>query len=307
VREVVDPSLPQLICAIETGGTKTVCALGTSWGDIRDSEKLVVPTTTPGETITGVLDWMEEKRGASAIAAIGVASFGPIDFATQAISLSTPKVPWRGVSWPAAIRERFGDVRVSLDTDTNGAGIAESRWGASRGVQVSVYVTVGTGIGGALIVDGTPVHGLQHPEFGHMFVPRVAGDDFEGACLSHRNCLEGMASGIAIERRWGVEASLLPANHPAWDLESNYLALALANIIAICSPESIVVGGGVLSADGLIEKVRELTRRYLAGYFSSPELDEGMDHFVVPPSLGHNAGVIGAFALGLDALSRSEC
>jgi fructokinase len=305
VKDVVEGSSETLIGAIETGGTKTVCALGRTWSEIRDSEKFTIPTTSPHDTATRVLNWMEERRGSSVIGAIGIASFGPLDFDSQTISLSTPKVAWRGASWPQAIRERFGDMVVSIDTDTDGAGIAESRWGASRGTLVSAYVTVGTGIGGALIIDTKPVHGLQHPEFGHMFVPRMAGDIFTGTCLSHGDCLEGMASGVAIETRWGTKAPLLPADHPAWELESDYLALAVANIIALSSPQSIVLGGGIMSVDGLIEKVREKTRHYLGGYFSAQVLDGDMTSFIVRPGLGSSSGVIGAFAIGLDALSRT--
>ncbi len=184
---------------------------------------------------------------------------------------------------------------------SNAAGIAEWRWGASRGCEVSVYITVGTGIGGALVVGGRPLHGLQHPEFGHMVVPRVAGDDFSGVCLSHGDCLEGLASGIAIEERWGIDGSQLPTSHPAWELESDYLASAVANVVAIGSPQSVVLGGGVMSVEGLIEKVRAKTRVRLGDYFTSRELHDGMDAFLVLPALGASAGVLGAFALGLDA------
>ena len=293
--------MTKLIAAIEAGGTKTVCALGTSFEQIVDAEKLIVPTTSPRETMTQVLDWIDARRGGAALDAVGVGTFGPVDLATGRIATSTPKIAWRGFSWREAIADRFGDVTVAVDTDVNAAGVAEWRWGASRGREVSVYITVGTGIGGALVVDGRPLHGLQHPEFGHMFVPRAPGDDFSGVCLSHGDCLEGLASGMAIEERWGIEGSQLPLSHPAWELESDYLASAVANVVAIASPQSVVLGGGVMSVEGLIEKVRTKTRARLDDYFTSRELHDGIDNFLVAPALGASSGVLGAFALGLDA------
>jgi fructokinase len=295
-----------LIGAIEAGGTKTVCALGSTFEEIRDAEKLTVPSASPKETMARIFDWFDEQREGAPLDAIGVATFGPVDLAVGRISPTTPKIAWRGFSWRGAIAERYGDVALALDTDVNAAGIAEWRWGASRGREVSVYITVGTGIGGALVVSGQPVHGLEHPEFGHMFVPRVAGDDFSGVCLSHGDCLEGLASGVAIEERWGIEGSQIPNTHAAWELESDYLALAVANVIAIASPQSVVLGGGVMSAEGLIEKVRRKTRERLGDYFVSRELHEGIGAFLVAPASGSSAGVLGAFALGLDAEIRRQ-
>ncbi len=293
--------MSRLIGAIEAGGTKTVCALGTSFEEIVDAEKLSVPSASPRETMTQIFDWIDARRNGATLDAIGVGTFGPVDLATGRISASTPKIAWRGFSWPEAITDRFGGVMVAVDTDVNAAGVAEWRWGASQGCEVSVYITVGTGIGGALVVGGRPLHGLQHPEFGHMFVPRVPGDDFSGVCLSHGDCLEGLASGMAIEERWGIEGSQLPISHPAWELESDYLAFAVANVVAIGSPQSVVLGGGVMSVEGLIEKVREKTRARVSDYFTSRELHDGIDAFLVPPALGSSSGVLGAFALGLDA------
>jgi fructokinase len=295
-----------LIGAIEAGGTKTVCALGSSFEEIAEAEKLIVSSATPNETVTRIFEWFDAQREGAPLDAVGVGTFGPVDLASGHISPSTPKIAWREFSWYEAINARWGHVTVALDTDVNAAGIAEWRWGASRECDVSIYVTVGTGIGGAVVVGGEPVHGLQHPEFGHMFVPRVAGDDFSGVCLSHGDCLEGLAGGVAIEERWGIEGSQLPISHPAWALESEYLASAVANVITITSPQSVVLGGGVMSVEGLMEMVREKTRARLGDYFASPELHEGMDTFLVPPDLGANAGVLGAFALGLDAATRNH-
>lgn len=293
---------PRLIGAIEAGGTKTVCAVGSSWQEVAESEKLFLATETPEVTMRLALDFFLERSRGRRFDAIGVGTFGPVDLATTRISLSTPKVAWRGADWADAITARFGEIAIAFDTDVNAAGLAEWRWGASRNCEVSVYWTIGTGIGGALVVNGRPIHGLQHPEFGHMFVPRVAGDEFVGTCLSHGDCLEGLAAGVAIAQRWGVEGSRLPFDHPAWDLEARYLASAVANVIALSSPQSIVLGGGVMSAPGLLDKVRKQTRELLNGYFSAREVNEGVADFLVAPALGSNAGVIGAFALANDAL-----
>ncbi|MGC2484761.1 MAG: ROK family protein [Acidimicrobiales bacterium] len=293
-----------LIGAIEAGGTKTVAALGSSFEEIAGAHELIVPSTSPRETVNHIFDSFDDQRGGAPLAAIGIGTFGPVDLASGRISMSTPKIAWRGFSWHEAIKERWGDVAVALDTDVNAAGIAEWRWGASRERAVSVYITVGTGIGGALAVGGQPLHGLSHPEFGHMCVPRVRGDDFSGVCLSHGDCLEGLASGVAIEERWGIDGSQLPLSHPAWELESEYLASAVANVVAIGSPQIVVLGGGVMSREGLIEKVRHTTRTRIGDYFTSRELNEDIDSFLVPPALGARAGVLGAFALGLDAASR---
>jgi fructokinase len=161
-----------VIGAIEAGGTKIVCAVGRTWQEVRDGEKFVVPTTTPDETLSQIIGWFAERNREAPLEAMGIASFGPIDFESNRISMSTPKVAWRGVSWKQVVEDNFGGIPIGYDTDTNGAGVAEWRWGAAQGRGVAVYVTVGTGIGGGLIIDGVPVHGLLHPEFGHMTVQR---------------------------------------------------------------------------------------------------------------------------------------
>ena len=211
------------IGAIEAGGTKIVCSVGSNWKEVRDSEKLVVTTRSPHETVPEVLDWFVLRHQEHPLEAIGVASFGPIDISNQMIGVTTPKTAWRGFSWHNAIRDRFGQLPIGFDTDTNAAIIAEWRWGSAIGRNVAIYVTVGTGIGGGLLVEGAPVHGLLHPEIGHMFVPRQEGDEFAGTCPSHGDCLEGLASGPAVSKRWNRPSASLSPNHPAWELESEYL------------------------------------------------------------------------------------
>jgi fructokinase len=286
------------IGAIEAGGTKIVCCVGSTWQEIRDGDKLVVPTASPEETMSVVMDWFVARDAETPLEAIGVASFGPIDFASASIAASTPKEAWRGLSWRRHIGQRLGDVAIRIDTDVNAAGLAEWRWGAAQGRQVAVYVTVGTGIGGALIVNGAPVHGLLHPEMGHMLVPRERGDQFPGTCPTHGDCLEGLASGPAIEQRWNRADRELPREHAAWALESGYLAQALVNIIAITSPEVIVMGGGIMSVEGLLDRVRSRTRDLMGGYIASDALAGRIDDYIVAPGLGIHSGVVGAYALG---------
>jgi len=296
----------KMIGAIEAGGTKIVCAVGSTWEEIRDAERFVVPTTSADETMKEVLEWFSAQNRQTPISAIGVASFGPIDFATQSIAHSTPKIAWRGVSWRKAIDEVLPGIAFGYDTDTNAAGVAEWRWGATQGKKVSVYITIGTGIGGGLIIDGEPVHGLLHPEFGHMIVPRRLDDGFAGTCPNHGGCLEGLACGVAVKQRWHrTGGPQFPADHPAWDLESDYLAAAMVNIIMITSAEKIVLGGGVMAVEGLLEKVQKKTHTLLANYIDRPELTEaGLTDYLVAPGLGNASGAVGAFALGLDALTQ---
>ena len=294
---------PRSVGAIEAGGTTFVCAVGDSWNDVMASEKFVVATTSPEATLGRVLDWLAARHGETPLAAIGVASFGPLDLAKGRIARSTPKIEWRAFDWIDAIAQRFDDLPVALDTDTNGAGLAESRWGASRGKRVSVYVTVGTGIGGAVILNGKPLHGLTHPEMGHMFVPRHPSDTFEGVCPAHGDCLEGLASAPAVATRWNEATRDLPMDHPAWELESYYLAEAVANLTAVLSPEMIVLGGGLMSANGLLDLVREKTRGRANGYYVSDLLNEHISRYLESPGLGEYSGVVGAYALGSDLIT----
>jgi fructokinase len=298
IERVAIPDLTR-IGAIEAGGTKIVCSVGRGWQEIRDGEHFVVKTKSPRETVATVLDWFAMRHREEPLTAFGVASFGPISYATKSVGVTTPKTAWRGFSWQNAIENRFGELPIGFDTDTNAAVLAEWRWGAAKGRNVGVYVTVGTGIGGGLLVNGSPVHGLLHPELGHMFVPRQPGDDFAGVCPVHGDCLEGLASGPAVAQRWGRASAKLYPNHPAWELESDYLSLAMANVITVVSPEVIVLGGGVMAVDGLLEKVRDKTVRRLADYISKDELGSRIGDYLVVPGLGQSSGVIGAYALGL--------
>jgi len=279
---------------VETGGTRVRCAVGTGPDDVR--AETTVPTTTPAETLRRVLEFF---RAHTEITAVGAACFGPIDLDRTSPTFgritTTPKPGWRGADVVGALRAL--SVPVAFDTDVNGAALAEYRWGAGRGVDPFVYVTVGTGIGGGAIVGARPVHGLVHPEMGHVPITRDSADTFAGACPYHRDCLEGLASAVALSQRWGALPETLPAEHEAWRLQARYLALGVAAIAAVLSPPRIVLGGGVMRAAGLLARVRAETLKTLGGYVLAPDL--------VPPALGERAGVLGALALAQATLAEA--
>ncbi len=205
----------------------------------------------------------------------------------MAIITSTPKPGWANVDILGGISRGLG-VKIAFDTDVNGAALGEWRWGAGQGVNSLIYLTVGTGIGGGALVDGRPVHGLVHPEMGHMLIPHDFNmDPFRGACPYHGDCLEGLATGVAMEKRWGVRAEELPPDHPAWALEAEYLASGLVNLILAYSPERIILGGGVMQQPQLFPLIREKVRAKLAGYVASPAILEDIDQYIVPPGLGN--------------------
>jgi fructokinase len=293
-----------VVGGIEAGGTKIVCAVGTGPDDVRAEVR--VPTTTPAETLGRVVAFFREQAAQAPLRGLGVASFGPLDLdprsSTYGFITTTPKPGWRGVDLVGPLRAALG-VPVALDTDVNAAALAEQRWGAGRGLGSLVYVTVGTGIGGGAAIDGRPLHGLLHPEMGHVRVPHDrARDPFAGICPAHGNCWEGLATAPAIAARWGCAPETLPDAHPAWALEAHYLALGIANIVLTLSPERLVLGGGVLARTHLYRLVRSGVSDLLAGYLSSPVLDIGLERYIVPPALGDRAGILGALALARAAV-----
>ncbi len=257
-----------------------------------------MPTTTPAETLGRAADFF--RTHAERVAAIGIASFGPIDLDERSPTFgwvtTTPKPGWARANVVGAFRAL--SVPVAFDTDVNGAALGEHRWGAGHGVDPFVYVTVGTGIGGGAIVNGRPLHGLVHPEMGHLAIPRDPADPFAGACPYHGDCLEGLASAVALRARWGAAPQTLPAGHEAWPLQARYLALGVVAIAAVLSPRRVALGGGVMRAAGLLERVRHEVEARLAGYVRAPEL--------VAPALGERAGVLGGLALAQSALARGS-
>ncbi|MBM3144018.1 MAG: ROK family protein [Chloroflexi bacterium] len=281
---------------IEAGGAKFVCAVGTGPADIRAEARF--PTTTPAETIGRAIAFFEAH---GKLSAIGVGSFGPLDpnpdSPTFGHITTTPKPGWAYTDFLGALRAAY-DVPIGFDTDVNAAALGEHRWGAAQGLDTFIYLTIGTGIGGGAMVEGKLLHGMMHPEMGHIRIPHDREQDpFEGICPFHGDCLEGLASGPAMESRWGARAEDLPEGHPAWELEAVYLAYALVNYITILAPQRIILGGGVMKQEHLFPLARAKTRELLNNYLQLPEILEETDNFIVPPGLGLRAGVLGAIAL----------
>jgi fructokinase len=282
--------------AIEAGGTKFVCAAGTGPQDL---ETVQFPTTTPAETLGRAVEFFQRYRGD--LRAVGIASFGPVDLHPDSLTYghitSTPKSGWRDTDVVGCIGKSLG-VPVGFDTDVNGAALGEARWGAAQGLSDFVYLTVGTGIGGGAVVHGQMLHGLMHPEMGHIRVPHdVAQDPYPGCCPFHSDCLEGLACGPAIQARWGANASELPADHPGLALEARYLALGLTNWVCTLSPQRIVLGGGVMQQGLLFPLIRAELLRLLNGYIQARDITQCSERFVVPAMLGARAGVLGAMVL----------
>jgi fructokinase len=294
--------------AVEAGGTKFVCAVGAG-----KSAELVArqefPTgDDPPECMARVVGWLQAQQAEHGLfAGIGVATFGPVDLNLESPMYghitTTPKPGWAGADLLGPLRRTFADLPLAIDTDVNGAALGECAWGAAQGLTDFIYVTMGTGIGGGGMVGGQLIHGLIHPEMGHVRLPRLTGDDFPGACPYHGDCWEGLCCGPAIEKRVGRPAEDLPADDPAWRITAHYTALALANILFVTSPQRMIVGGSVRKAgrfgqSAFLQVVRERLQEILNHYIVSPAVEaQGIDDFVVPPLLGDDAGICGAIAL----------
>jgi fructokinase len=281
---------------IEAGGTNFVCAVAGDDGELLD--ETTFSTTTPDQTIGRAVEFLQ---GRGNLAAIGISCFGPVDLdpdsPTYGSITTTPKPGWANTDIVGRIRRTF-DVPVGFDTDVNGAALGEHRWGAAQGLDTFVYLTIGTGIGGGGMVNGQLIHGLVHPEMGHMRLPHdLDRDPFEGGCPFHGDCFEGLANGPAIEARWGQPGETLPADHPAWALEAHYIALGVANLVCILSPQRVILGGGVMQQAQLFPMIRHEVQQQLNGYVKAEAILERVDAYIVPPGLGDSAGVKGAIAL----------
>lgn len=282
---------------IEAGGTKFVCGIGTSPDDL---ELKAFPTSTPQDTLGQILAFLRE-RGGSQLSAVGIGSFGPVDLRpdspTFGFITSTPKPGWQQFDLAGEVARGL-DVPVGFDTDVNASAAGEARWGAGRGIANFIYLTVGTGIGGGAIVNGEVIHGMLHPEMGHIRIPHdLVADPYPGHCPYHGDCLEGLASGPALKARWGKPAHELPDDHPIWKLEAHYLALGLANWVCSLSPERIILGGGVMQHMELFPMMRQELIKLLNGYIQAKPVLEEIDEYIVPPELGKRAGVLGAMVL----------
>ncbi|HXF32155.1 MAG TPA: ROK family protein [Solirubrobacterales bacterium] len=288
------------IGGIEAGGTRWTCAVGDGDGGIERVESFA--TATPAATLGRATRFFAAVPD---LEAVGVGAFGPVEVNRSSprwgTITTTPKPGWRDTDVVAPLAEALG-VPIALDTDVNAAAVGEWCHGAARGLDTFVYITVGTGIGGGVFANGRPVHGLLHPEVGHMLVPHDRErDPFGGSCPFHGDCLEGLASGTALRERWGRPGEELSESE-VWDLEAEYLALGLANVVLVVAAERIVVGGGVGTTPGLLPRVRARMRDMLAGYVDSPQLGAGpIDDYLVAPGLGPRSGVVGAIELARDA------
>lgn len=289
---------------IEGGGTKFVCAVGSGPGHI--THEVRFPTTTPEETIGKAIDFFTKMVSTGEkIKGVGVATFGPIDpvksSPTYGTILPTPKAGWSNFNIVGTLEKNLG-LPIHFDTDVNGAALAEAKWGAGVGCDPVLYITIGTGIGGGLFINGGLAHGLLHPEMGHIKIPHdIQKDPFIGGCPFHGDCFEGLASGPAIEKRWGQKAETLSPGHIAWDIETDHIANAIANYIFTLSPQKIIIGGGVAQQTHILPMVHTKVQKILGGYVQSGKITTEISSYIVLPGLGNLSGVLGALALPIFA------
>ena len=288
--------------AIEAGGTKFVVCIGDENGNVLERDSF--PTETPEKTLANIFKFFDGKD----IEALGVGCFGPIDpdlnSPTYGYITTTPKPGWGNFNIMGALKERY-NIPMGFDTDVNGACLGEAYFGAAKGLDSALYMTIGTGIGCGAIVEGNLVHGLLHPEMGHMKMIVREDDNYAGKCPFHGTRFEGLAAGPAIEARWGKKGQELPEDHPAWDLEAYYIGQALATYVLVLSPKKIRLGGGVSKQKQMFPMIFKYLREFLNGYIQKDEiLTDKIEDYIVSPALGDNAGVCGALALAKQALSK---
>lgn len=289
------------IGALEAGGTKMVLAV---YNEAREElDRLTIPTESPEKTLPAMAGYFRDHQ----VDAIGIGAFGPLDLDpasdTYGYITTTPKPGWRQAPLLPVLKDGR-DIPVAIDTDVNAAAIAECELGAAKDVSSAVYMTIGTGIGGGVVVNGVPVHGMLHPEVGHMLLrPHPKDPKPEGVCPFHAGCLEGLAAGPALGARVGGNAGELPDDHPVFELEAYYLAQMCHNLIMTLSPEKIILGGGVMARTALFPRVREETLKLLGGYVQTKQvLEDKLEHLIVPPALYPVSGLVGAMILGERAL-----
>lgn len=296
---------------IEAGGSKFVCAVGSNPDDLY---KKSFVTTTVDETLSRVIEFFKEQNSIRPVSAIGIGSFGPIDLhkdsSTYGFITSTPKEGWSNSDIVGKIKASLG-VPVEFDTDVNAAALGEHRWGAASGLTNFIYLTIGTGIGGGAMIDGQLLHGLVHPEMGHICVPQQANDQYPGACPFHNRresytCFESLASGTALEERWGQPPSSLGEDHNAWDLEAHYISTALVSYICTLSPQRIIIGGGVMKQERLIALIQDRVKKMLNNYVQSREITDSIGNYIVLPQQGDKAGVLGAIELAKRCFASSN-
>ncbi len=305
----IEPMQTQrLYGGIEAGGTKFVCVV--AGGPQQVVDEIRFKTTTPDETLGRAIQFFQPFVSSGQIGTIGVGSFGPVDAnpasATYGYITATPKPGWSNTNVMGILRGALG-LPIAFDTDVNAAGLGEYTWGVSKDCDPSLYLTIGTGIGGGYIKDGRSLIGLLSPEMGHIRIPHDRElDPFAGNCPFHDDCFEGLASGPAIEKRLGISGAMVPEDDPFWNIEADYIALALVNYILTLSPKKVVLGGGVMQREFLFPKIRGRVREILNGYVASKSLMEHIDDYIVPPGLGNQSGSLGAIALAIQLEDRNS-
>lgn len=284
--------------ALEAGGTKMVCAIGDEKGNIE--ERVSIPTKTPEETIPLLIDFFKQRN----IDALGIGCFGPLELNKKAEKYgyitTTTKLAWRNFDFLGSMKKAL-QCPVGFDTDVNGSVLGEVTFGQAKGKSCALYLTIGTGIGAGIYIEGKLLHGMLHPEAGHVLITRRETDTYGGKCPYHKNCLEGLAAGPAIEGRYGKKAVDLAEEEDVWDLEADYIAQALTGYILTLSTEIIILGGGVMHQMQLFPLIRKKVTEYLGGYVNTEELSD-MEHYIVPASLHDDQGIMGCLELGRKAL-----
>ncbi len=289
--------------ALEAGGTKMVCAIGDEQGNIL--ERISIPTRTPEETMPPMIEFFRQHN----ICALGVGCFGPVDLdknsPTYGYITSTPKLAWTNYPIVAEFEKALG-VPVGFDTDVNAAALGEATWGCTQDVENSIYITIGTGVGVGVIANGRPYHGMIHPEGGHILLGRHPSDPMVGSgCPFHENCMEGLAAGPSLEKRWGVKGAELSGKKEVWELEAYYIGQAITNYIMMLSPQRIILGGGVMHQPCLLPLVRQEVQKQMNGYIKGKGMDD-LDNYIVGVSLNDNQGAMGAVKLAMNALTEQE-
>lgn len=304
-----------LIGGIEAGGTKMVCAVAevadqknsekcNEAGEVKILNRISLPTGKPKETLAEIIDYFKKWD----IKALGIGCFGPVDLNRKSVTYGyitkTPKLEWADCNMVGTFKEAL-QIPVGFDTDVNGAILGEVTWGAAKGCESAIYITIGTGVGVGVYCNGSLLHGLVHPEGGHMLLSKHPKDNYKGHCPFHANCVEGLAAGPAIEERWGKKGYELSDCAEVWELEAYYIAQAITNYIVTYSPEKIILWGGVMHQEHLFDMVRTQVKEMLGGYVHHPMVEEQMNNYIIPPALGENPGILGAIRLGMLELERN--
>jgi len=292
--------MKKVYAAIEAGGTKFNCAIGTSDGSILETTR--IETKLPQETFTQVLDFFKSQSHHYQIESLGIGSFGPIDADINSPQYgyitSTPKPGWKNTNIVGFFADQLG-IPVVFETDVNAAAIGEHKFGHAQNINNFAYITIGTGIGGGVFINGKLINGKHHPELGHMFIPNINPNDiYSGICPFHSNCLEGYASGPAMIAKWNIQDfNLIDSEHIAWEYEAKYIAYAVANIVLTLAPEKIILGGGVMNNKFLITKIRHYVLQYIANYVDTVTLTN-IDNYIILPKL-EQSGLIGALVMAI--------